>query len=267
MINILNAGNKKVTDGLMITVLSLIKHTDKPINMICLTMDLSDIDKSFTPISNEFAELVNKVMRETNKESKFTLIDMSEHFKKELISSPNLKTWFTPYAMLRLLCDKVPMPDKFIYLDTDTVINRDISLLYDIDIEEYEIAGVKDDFCFDTNYFNSGVMLINNKLCKETQLFSKARELVNKKKMYYVDQKALNLCCTKKLMLPYVFNAKSKYDEHIVVHHFCNVRRFFFKRIKPWEVKLVKRKTSAYNDVLDNYLKLKKENPQLFFQK
>lgn len=267
MINILNAGNKKVTDGLMITVLSLIKHTDKPINMICFTMDLTDIDKRFKPISSDFAELVNKILQEKNKESKFTLIDMGEHFKKELISSPNLKTWFTPYAMLRLLCDKAPMPDKFIYLDTDTIVNRDISILYDIDMEGYEIGGVKDDFCLDANYFNSGVMLINNKLCKETHLFSKARELVNKKKMYYVDQKALNMCCEKKRMLPYVFNAKSKYDENIVVHHFCNVRRLFFKRIKPWEVKLVKRKTSAYNDILDKYLELKKENPQLFSQK
>lgn len=266
MINVLNAGNLKVSDGLMITVLSMIKHTTEPINMICFTMDLSDVDKRFVPLSKEFSTLVDKTLKSKNPESKFTLIDMTEHFKSELINSKNLKTGFTPYTMLRLLADKTDMPERFIYLDTDTVINRDLSLLYNEDLNGCEIGVVRDAYRISKKYFNAGVMLIDYKKCLESKLFERARVLVNNKKMLYVDQAALNICCKNKLMLPLVYNSKSKYYPEIVVHHFCDVRKHFFHRIKPWEVDLVKEKMSAYNDVLDEYLELKQKYPTLFFR-
>ena len=264
MINILNAGNEKVADGLLITVLSIIKHTNEPINMVCFTMDLTDIDTRFTPISSKFAEYVDKILKEKNPESEFTLMDLTSLFKKELINSVNLGTGFTPYTMLRLLADEVPeIKGKFIYLDTDVIINNDISELFNIDISNYEIACVKDIYNWASpsrwgtkNYFNAGVLLLNIDKIRETGYFKKARHLVNTKKMLYCDQDALNKTVTSKLMLPVKFNAKDKYFPEIVVHHFCNVRKKgnFFKRIKPWEVELVKTRTHAYDDILDDYL-------------
>lgn len=164
--------------------------------------------------------------------------------------------------MLRLLADKYEMPDRFIYLDGDVLVNNDLASLYDYPLKtETELGGVKDAFRLNKGYFNAGVLLFNFKRCLETGLFEKARNLVVKKKMLYVDQEALNKVVKYKEMLPLKFNAKDKYFKEIVCHHFCNVRKTFniFHRIKPWEVDLVKQKMSAYNDILDDYLSRKSD--------
>lgn len=272
MINLLYCGNEKVFDGLLISLLSITKHTTDTLNVYCFTMDLSDKDERYVPINQKQVDYIEKMLKEVNNDSKITLIDLREQFVAELGNSKNLGTHFTPYTMLRLLADKVDiLPDKIIYLDTDTIINSDLNQLWDIDVTNYEFACVKDIYNWASpsrwsikNYFNAGVLLFNMKLCKETKLFEKARELVNNKKLLYVDQDALNRSVTKKLMLPTRFNAKDKYYPEIVVHHFCNVRKNgnFFKRIKPWHVDLVKTKMSAYDDLLDEYLELKKQFEQ-----
>lgn len=256
MINVLNAGNNKVFDGLLLTTLSMVKHTKCPINMICFTMDLTELDQRYKPITKECADYINNVIKSVNKQSDFKLIDLTKEFKKELIHSVNIGSHFTPFAMLRLLADKVDLPNKYIYLDTDTLINRDLSILFDTDINGYELGVVRDLFRIDKTYFNSGVMLVNQSECLKNNLFKKARDIVIHKKLMYTDQTALNRACTKRKMLPVIFNAKDKYYKDIVVHHFCNVRKKcnWFYRIKPWEVDLVKQKMSAYNNILDDYL-------------
>ena len=269
MINLLYAGNDKVFDGLLISLLSITKHTKQPLSVYVLTMDLTDMDAKCKAITPKQANYIEAMIQETNKESKITLIDTRELFLNELGNSKNLKTHFTPYTMLRLLADKIEeLPDKILYLDTDTIINNDISQLYDIDINNYELACVKDIYNWAApsrwrikNYFNAGVLLLNMQKCKETGLFAKTRDLVNNKKLTYVDQDALNRSVIYKLMLPEKFNSKDKYYKEIVVHHFCNVRKNgnFFKRIKPWHVDLVKTKMNAYNELLDEYLKRKQE--------
>lgn len=262
MINILYAGNNKVFDGILISILSMRKHTKKELNIICLTMDLTEKDARFLPLTKKHENYLNDVVKKVNPNSKVSVIDATDVFKKSLMSSVNLGNHFTPYAMLRLLVDQIDgIPDKFIYLDADTMINNDISTLFDIDINDYELGVVKDSYNWiipsrwGKNYFNSGVLLVNLAKSKETGLFKKAVDLCNNKKMLFADQSALNIVCEKKLMLPLKFNAKDKYKEDIVVHHFCNVRKNnnFFHRIKPWEVDLVKDKMDAYDDILDDY--------------
>ena len=253
MITILYAGNYKAADGILISLLSMVKHTDAPLNVICLTMDLSEMNENFRPISKSFSAYMDGILKSKNPNSKFTAADMTEEFKKNLSNSVNLNNRFTPYTMLRLLADKMDLPDKFIYLDADTVINRDISLLFDIDLEDNELGVVKDAYTLNPKYFNAGVLLVNFNACKKSALFERAREIVNNKRLLYIDQTALNKVCSKRIMLSDIFNSKNVYYPDIVVHHFCDVRKYFFHRIKPWEVDLVKEKTDVYNDVLDDY--------------
>ncbi len=261
MITILNAGNYKVADGLILTTLSLAKHTKEPICMKCLTMDLQDIDPSYKPITNECAEYVDKILKTANKESHMELIDATQIFKTVLGDNSNMKTICTPYTLLRLLADKIDLPDKYIYLDTDVLVNRDIALLFNQDIDGFELGVVRDAYRISKTYFNAGVMLVNHKECLKTGLYEKARYLIEHKKMLYADQDALNKSCTKRKMLPLIFNAKDKYYPEIVVHHFCNVRKKnnWFHRIKPWHVDLVKTRMSAYNDILDDYVARKNQ--------
>ena len=255
MINVLFGGNSYVFRGLLLSTLSMVKHTKEPIHMYLYTMDLTNLDKRYTPISEECANYVEKVLKDVNNQSFVTLVDMTEEFNKELIHSVNIKSSFTPFAMLRLLADKMQMPDKFVYLDTDTMVNQDLSILYNFNIDGYELGVVRDAYRLNPHYFNSGVMLVNQKECIKTGLYEKARDIVIHKKLLYTDQTALNRACKKRLMLPIIFNAKDKWYKSIVVHHFCNVRKKgnWFHRIKPWEVDLVKTKMSAYNDIFDDY--------------
>lgn len=267
MINLLYGGNDKVFDGVLISLLSAVKNTKEAVHTYLLTMDLSDIDEKFQPISEAQRKYLEDMVKEKNESNTVKLIDITDIYKSSMLNSKNLKNHFTPYAQLRLFADIIPeIPDKIIYLDTDTIVNGNLRELNNIDIKNYELACVDDLYNWLNpnrwkvrHYFNSGVLLLNMKAIRKTKLFTKAREMVATKKMISPDQDALNFLVQKKLVLPERFNAKDKYYEDIVVHHFCNVRKKgnFFFRVKPWMVDLVKEKMSAYNSLLDEYLERK----------
>ena len=84
-----------------------------------------------------------------------------------MANSPNAETGYTPYCFLRLFADLIPeIPEKILYLDTDTLIADDISELYAADISEYELGAVLDYYghrFMGYHYFNSGVLLLNMK--------------------------------------------------------------------------------------------------------
>lgn len=269
MINLLYCGNDKVFDGLMISLLSASKNTKDSIRAYVLTMDLSDIDEKYQPLTEKHRKFLEDMIREQNSQSSITLLDITKIYKSSMLNSKNLKNHFTPYAQLRLFADMIPeIPYKVIYLDTDTIVNGDLKELFKISIADYELACVDDLYNWLNpyrwkvkHYFNSGVLLLNMKAIRKTKLFKNARELVANKKMISPDQDALNFLVKKKLVLPEKFNAKDKYYKEIIVHHFCNVRRkhHFFFRVKPWMVDLVKEKMDAYNKLLDEYLERKKK--------
>jgi len=268
MINLLYCGNYKVFDGVLISLLSAVKQTKEAVHTYLLTMDLSDVDENFKPISEEQRKYLENMVKEKNASNSVKLIDITTLYKKSMLNSKNLRNHFTPYAQLRLFADIVPeIPDKIIYLDTDTIVNSNLRQLYYIDVNNYELACVKDLYNWLNpnrwkvrGYFNSGVLLLNMKMIRKTKLFTKARQMVATKKMISPDQDALNFIVKKKLMLPEKFNSKDKYYDEIVVHHFCNVRKKgnFFFRVKPWMVDLVKQKMNAYDSLLDEYLERKK---------
>lgn len=268
MINLLYCGNDKVFDGLMISLLSAAKNTKEPLRAYVLTMNLSDINEKYQPLTEQHRKYLENMIREYNSQSSVVLLDITDIYKSSMLNSKNLKNHFTPYAQLRLFADLLhEIPVKIIYLDTDTIVNGDIKELYKISVADYELACVDDLYNWLNpyrwkvkHYFNSGVLLLNMKAIRRTKLFKNARELVANKKMISPDQDALNFLVKKKLVLPERFNAKDRYYKEIIVHHFCNVRRkhHFFFRVKPWMVDLVKEKMSAYNELLDEYLERKK---------
>ena len=52
-VNVLYAGNYKIFDGLLISLLSMVKHTKTPLNVMCLTMDLHELDPRFIPMNKD----------------------------------------------------------------------------------------------------------------------------------------------------------------------------------------------------------------------
>lgn len=270
MVNVFYAGNRKVFDMIMISALSMSKTASEPLSIYVVTMDLSDENPKYVPISNAQAGFLDKLIKKYNPENRVILMDVTETFKKERFDSPNNLEHFTPYTLLRLYAHKYDFPDKIIYLDVDTVINNDIAELYNQDIEDYELGVVRDVFIFGLRlkktYFNAGMLLINVKKCRETGLFDKALERFRTVKMMMLDQDALNYTVTHKKMLDRKFNSihvpKKRYQD-VVVHHMCDCRAYLIKRYKSRDFDMVKKHMPYYAPLIDEVIELKKESDLL----
>lgn len=273
MINILMAGNSGVFDGILINVLSYIKYNEEPVTYYIYTMNLTDIDKKFTDISTEKVELLDKLLKEKNAESKAVRVDIREEFLDEMSSSPNLRNSYTPYAFARLFCDKIEgMPNIILYLDADTVINNDISELYHRDYTKFEFAAAIDYLgktWISKEYQNSGVMIYNLDKIRETGLFEKCREFCSTKKSLLSDQDALNKKGVYKEYLDSKYNRQNGYSKDAYIVHFSKTIKwlpfFHTQNIKPWQVEKVHKKLKLFeiDDILASFLKIKEKNYQL----
>ncbi len=261
MISLMYTGNDKVFKGILLSTLSIIKHTDEPININILTMNIDN----FKPISMEMINLLDSVIKKKNKDSFVKLYDCTDIFINEMKDSKNLNNFYTPYCLLRLFSDLIELPEKIIYLDTDTMINKSIKEFYDIDVSDYEFAGVVDRlgrWFIDINYINSGVLLLNLEKIRETKLFVKSRELIKNKKMAFPDQSALNKLKQFYLKIPSIYNNQGNIKKNTVVKHFSKSIRFlpFYHTInvKQWDVVNVhkKLKIHMYDDIYIEYEKV-----------
>ena len=226
MINILFCGNDKVFDGLLTCSLSILKRSrlDEPFTFYIYTMDVSHIKDTYLPITDAQIDFFNNVIKEYNPHNRAVKIDVTNLYMEEFDKCPNESAYCSPYTLIRLFADRVEnMPDKLLYLDIDIMFNRDIHLLYDIDVEGYEYAAARDHYgkyLIKYNYINAGVLLFNLKMMKETNLLGKARELIKTKKLTFADQSAIIRSTTKKKMLPQKFNDQKFLHKSTVVRHF-----------------------------------------------
>jgi lipopolysaccharide biosynthesis glycosyltransferase len=144
---ILMCGNRDVFRGVLLCTLSIVKYSRDKITLFLGTMDLSDVDPRYRPITEEDAETVRGVLKSTNPDSDVVILDFGEYFRDELINSKNLGTSYTPYCMIRLFADKAEkIGDKLLYLDTDIMLKGDVGELYDINVDGYHLAGSRDFF-------------------------------------------------------------------------------------------------------------------------
>ena len=260
IINILYCGDKNIEDGLIISILSLLKHNANAFNIYVLTMTYDNHE----PVTQKCIAILEKLLKDKNPKSSIKLIDATNYFIKE-IPTANIDTRFTPYCMLRLYCDMIPeMPDKILYLDNDVVCYNNIKELYDIDITRYEYAShfFKRKWLRRT-YINSGVLLMNLKLIKKTGLLKKARKRCAGKKMLLPDQSALNKCATAKLIIDTKYNDQHKVSSDTIFRHFSTTFILFprikTQKVKPWEIDKMHDilETHEFDDILEEYLKIK----------
>ena len=291
MVNILFCGNGKVLDGINMALISIVKYCKVPLNIYILTMDLSDQNANYVPICNDDVILISEYIKKVNKDSKIELIDVTKIFKSEYVGCVNIENMYSPYAFIRLLADIIPqIPDKILYLDTDILAYGDIEELYNIDISKYEYAACKDYYgkiFINHNYINSGVMLLNFQLIRQTGLFKKCRVMVNTKKLGFPDQTALNKCVQARLFISDKYNSQRRLRKGDVIRHFCKTIRWYpvyktnknpmknyYKiypkyfplihtlNIKPWNVDALHKilKCHEFDDVIETYKKIKKED-------
>lgn len=272
-IPILFAGNEAVFDGMVISTLSIVKYCKAPLDLFLLTMDLTQQNPKFLPITEQHRAYLSELCQSVNPESRVHLLDAGNYYRATMLHSPNAETGYTPYCFLRLYADRFPeIPDKAIYLDTDTVLCDDISRLYRESVEGYELAGVRDRYghCFfGINYINSGVLLLNLAKIRETGLFRRVIDRCAKKKIFLPDQTAINALATHKRILPRCYNEQKNERKGTLVRHFSmTIRwlpRFRTQNVKPWQIERMHNilNNHLHDDILEDYLQRKKQFPTI----
>jgi lipopolysaccharide biosynthesis glycosyltransferase len=130
-----------------------------------------------------------QVVLTTIRDSFFEGLPLTKHFDKSI------------YFRLAMQ-DLVPC-DKVLYLDADLLVLSSIEQLYNTDIQHYYLAAVRDPIFKNhsalglsqgSTYFNSGVMLINNKKFRAQDMKRRVIEFVseNPARIKYPDQCGLN---------------------------------------------------------------------------
>lgn len=164
---------------------------------------------------------VNKSNLLSLQEENFTIefIDVEkifQHCSKDIF---HLNLHFTIETYFRFfLPELIPHEEKVLYLDGDTVIQKDVSGLFSIDLDECYLAASRDmeviraihyfgeeyaAYFTDTlglssvdNYFQAGVLLVNLKQWRKENLTQRLLEcLRNVQNPMYVDQDILNAVC------------------------------------------------------------------------
>ncbi len=268
MVNILFCGNDKVFDGMLTCALSILRRTasKEPFTFYVFTMDVSHLKDTYLPVNGRQMAFFEDVIQSYNPENRAILVDVTSLYREEFDGCPNEGAYCSPYTLIRLFADRVEgMPDKLLYLDVDLMFNRDVHLLYDTDVTDYEYAAARDHYgkyLIHPNYVNAGVLLFNLRRMKETNLLGKARELIKTKKLVFADQSAIIRSTTKKKMLPQKFNDQKFLHKHTVVRHFS--KRLFWlpyphtDNIKQWHVSRVHKvfRYFVFDDILFEYLYL-----------
>ncbi len=272
MVNVLFCGNSGVFDGFLTCALSLMMRTEskEPFTFYIFTMELARLSEKYTGLTAGEIALFEKTIKRYNPENTVSVTDVSDLYEQEFAYCPNEGAYCSPYTLIRLLADLVDgMPDKLLYLDADVLFQRDVHLLYDIDVSGYEYAAARDHYgkyLIQPRYINAGVLLFNMVEMRRTGIFKKAREILRKKKLVFADQSALIRSTTKRKMLPQRFNDQKFLHKHTVVRHFS--KRLFWlpyphtENIKQWQVDKV-HKTFRYHqfdDILEEYMKITGKN-------
>lgn len=116
---------------------------------------------------------------------------------------------------------------KILFLDSDMIIRRDITPLWNIDIEEYSHAAVENPrvscdykqnlgIAKNSSYFNSGVLLINLQMWRRLNVMQNTIKFIaqHPEKIHYVDQDALNYILENKwLKIESQWNAQKAFFE------------------------------------------------------
>lgn len=123
-----------------------------------------------------------------------------------------------------MIADVLPDIDRVLYLDGDTIVNGDISELFDTDLTNYYCAGVSDIYIesvgykktlgLDGLYINAGVIFFNLDEMRKTNIAEKLFKLTAENNFKYQDQDAINIAFNGKMReLDCVYNFKRAHQK------------------------------------------------------
>ena len=142
---------------------------------------------------------------------------------------PNFNSRWTYMVLIRAALSKIfPQYNTILSLDVDTIVDENISNLWDIDLENNYLAAVKEprksknDFL----YINMGVVLFNLKLLRETQKDDEILEALNRRFYPFNEQDCINALCQGKIKIlsnDYNVNNYGTLATHRKIAHFAGI--------------------------------------------
>lgn len=180
-------------------------------------------------------------------------------------TSPNYKTKYTQLSYLRCYFTKFLDCDKILYVDADAIVVDNIDELWNLDLEDKVIAGVKEGGEWskhlgikgmDDKYINSGVLLMNLQKIKEQKLDDKMINLLNMEWFAYPDQDVINIVCKDKIK--YVSNIYNSTEttgfvDNAKIVHYIRERKGWIKESPRSEIWYNYHKKMIGGNEMDNY--------------
>lgn len=168
--NIVYASDDNFAEMLGISMISLFENNKK-----CNEIDVYILDGG---ISDKNKTLLKKISESYLRNLYF--LNVNKYLDKKMKQQRGSLSTFSRLYLGDLLPDYVT---KSLYLDCDLLILKNISEMYNTNIQDYYCAGVNDciskerkqciNLKADSNYFNAGVLLINVSKWRETEIISK----------------------------------------------------------------------------------------------
>ena len=134
------------------------------------------------------------------------------------------------------LPDLITDRDKIIYLDVDTIVHKDLTDMYNIDMGIYYYMGIPDhdinnfEFNGKRNFINSGVLLINLKNLREVNSTILYRDYYDKHGTLKVDEYLINAVFYNNIsFLPFIYGLPdigAGSDITVSTAHYCNEFHF-----------------------------------------
>lgn len=183
--------NYALPTAVAITSMGLSRHRETCYDVSVIGTDLSDdSEKRLLSLNGEGLSV--------------TLIKKS--FSEEQARVVQVRKRVTPSALFKFdLPNIFPETDKLLYLDSDVLIQKDLSALYGIELGETYAGVVSDAITLWgrphrealrmqwNTYFNSGMMLMNLKKMREDMIPEKLLDYRINGRNYFMDQDALNV--------------------------------------------------------------------------
>lgn len=244
-------------------------------------------------ITLENQSLLQSVIGQFKGQAELCFIDTKDFLKDEWqngnFDENNKHTKFTSDALLRCFAARFfPKYDKIIYSDVDVVFADDVSELWDIDLTDKYIAGVKNPFIkysenelshlkpehyakLKDTYFAGGIWVMNLTKIRADNLEQRMLDILNDETIVkrWNDQDIMNISCDNKvaylplnyIAYPYLCdllqlpNFESHYSRDELWDSVLNPKIVHYANVKPWQ------DIVRYGDIwwdIFNFLKLPK---------
>lgn len=169
-------------------------------------LENSNVDKIYFLIENdEFPyKLPDKI--ETKN------VANQEYFSKD---GPNYRNTLTYMVLMRAALSKIFLEyDRILSLDIDTIVDKDISDIWDLNIDNYYFAAALEPECSKggkweklNKYYNCGVVLFNLKKLRDDKVDDEIIQAINDTYFQCAEQDALNIVCQ-----GHILEMKSEYN-------------------------------------------------------